>query len=161
MREQELFGRGALAAEVRQIAGYGVQERVQPLQVLAPEAREYRGFVHLCKLIQLVQHGLRTGRQVNAVRAAVARIRVSPEIAFIAKPIDQPARGDFPDFEGFRDDPLRCAGVARDRRDQVPLGPGEAAGFRALIESHAQLAGNHRQLQCNGSLSASRCRRDD
>src|SRR3981081_2186446 len=141
---QGLFPRCTLGAEVRQIAGYTVEERVQPLQVVGLEACEYRGLVDLCKRVQRVQHGLRGWRQIKAVRTAVARVLVSPEIPLIAKPIDQSARGDLPDFERFRDRPLRCTGVARDRRDQGPLGPGQPALFDALIERYAQLASDHR-----------------
>src|ERR1700730_5194542 len=83
----ELFRRRTLAAQIRQIAGYGVQRQVQPLHIVSIEAGEYRGLVDLRKIVERVQHGLSSGCQIDAVRTAIARIRLPPEIPFIAQAI--------------------------------------------------------------------------
>jgi len=139
----------------RQVARNHVQQLFQLIQILGVDARKYHCFMGLPKFAQLIQDRLRRRRQIDAVRAAIVRMFGPFEIPFGAEAIDQPARGDLPDFERLRDHALRCTGIARDYRDQRPLRPRHAAPLDALIEALSEMAGNHRQLQCYGSLLTS------
>jgi len=93
--------------------------------------------MRFCKLVELVEEGLRGRRQIDAVRTAIARVLGSLQIPFVTKAIDQSARGDFPDFERLGDCPLGGARVARNRCNQVPLGSRQAALLGALIKGHS------------------------
>ena len=117
--------------------GYGIQHSVQLLNVLHLDAGENCCLVDPCKVVQLVQHRLCGGRQVDGVRAAVVRAFLTPKIPVLAQAIDQPAGRDLPDLQRFCDGALRCAGVACDGSDQMPLGSRQAAPLGALIESYA------------------------
>ena len=58
----------------RQIARNCIEQRIQPVQIAALEAREDRGFVDLRKFPQRIEHRLRRRRQKDAVSTTISRM---------------------------------------------------------------------------------------
>src|ERR1700761_5975249 len=77
-------GSGTLGAEFGEVARYLVQQRVELLQILRAEVREDESFVQAREAVQPVQQRLRSRCQVDTVRAAISRVLLAPQVAFLA-----------------------------------------------------------------------------
>src|SRR6516225_425417 len=96
-------------------------------------------------LIQLVEHRLCAGRQIDAVGSTVARILTPLEVPLLAQPIDQPTYGDLAHLQCLGNHTLRSTWIACNRSNEGPLRACETNALDVLIETQSCLARDNRQ----------------